>query len=61
MELKIQVSIRSVYGQERIYPVCAKAKLFAELAGQTTLSPRHITKIKQLGYAVEVVLNTKTL
>jgi hypothetical protein len=53
--MKIQVSIKTVYGTERIYPVCDKAKVFANLVDQTTLSRRHIQLIKSLGYQIELV------
>lgn len=59
--MKIQVSIKSVYGQEKIYPVCKNAKLFAELVGQKTLTRSDISKIKMLGYEVEVVQEVKSL
>lgn len=51
----IQVEIKSVYGNEKIYPVCIKAKAFARLVRQTTLTNRDIEAIKELGFTVEVV------
>lgn len=59
--MKIQVSIRNVYGMERIYPVCAKAKAFAAIARQKTLDQWHIGRIKELGYEVEIVQPKQTL
>lgn len=53
--MTIQVSIKSVYGRECVYPACDKAKLFAALAGQKTLSEAHLHLIKQLGYKIEQV------
>ena len=63
--MKIKVEIKSVYGKRLIYPVCEKAKLFANLIGQKTLgelgySEYNINSIKELGYSIEVV-TTKTL
>ena len=58
--MKIQVSIKQVYGKETIYPACKQAKLFADLAKQTTLTMREISFIKQLGYEVEVVSQNPT-
>ena len=52
--MRILVTIRNNYGQEAIYPVCEKAKLFAALAGTSTLTRRAVDRIKRLGYAVEV-------
>jgi hypothetical protein len=60
-ELKIQVIIKCVYGNDRIYPVCSKAKAFASIARQKTLDDAHINRIKELGYIVEVVQDIKTL
>ena len=61
MELKIKVQIKHVYGNETIYPVCEKAKIFAQMVNQRTLTRRDIQYIKQLGYAVEVVMAPVTL
>lgn len=52
--MKIQVEIKNIYGRETIYPMCDKAKTFASLVGQKTLTTRDINLIKQLGYSVEV-------
>jgi len=52
--MNITVEIREVYGQSKIYPVCDKAKIFAEIAGTTTLLPRDIQRIQVLGYEVLV-------
>lgn len=52
--MEILVCIRNVYGNELIYPVCEKAKLFAKLAGRKTLGAADIQTIKALGYSVKV-------
>lgn len=52
--MKITVRIKSVYGNELVYPVCEHAKLLARLAGSKTLTREAIALIKQLGYSVEV-------
>ena len=52
--MNITVEIREVYGQSKIYPVCDKAKLFADIAGTTTILPRDIQRIQELGYEVVV-------
>ncbi len=59
--MKIQVSIKSVYGNDTIYPLCDKAALFAKLAGTKTLTWASITSIRALGYQVEVVQAVKSL
>ncbi len=50
MEQVIYVTIKNVYGNELVYPACEKAKLFAKLAGHTTLTQHDVKTIKELGY-----------
>jgi hypothetical protein len=59
--MKIQVKIKSVYGNEMIYPVCETANIFAKMLGTKTLTSAAIKHIKQLGYTVEVVQDVQTL
>ena len=44
------VEKKNVYGVERVYPVCNKAKLLASISGNKTLLPEVIELIKKLGY-----------
>ena len=48
--MELVVSKKNVYGVERVYPVCKKAKLFAAISGNKTLLPEDIELIKKLGY-----------
>ena len=48
--MQLIVSKKNVYGIERVYPVCNKAKLFATISGNKTLLPEVIELIKKLGY-----------
>ena len=48
--MDLVVSKKNVYGVERVYPVCNKAKLFARISGNKTLLPEDIELIKKLGY-----------
>ena len=48
--MDLVVSKKNVYGIERVYPVCNKAKLFASISGNKTLLPEVIEQIKKLGY-----------
>ena len=50
--MEIKVTIKNVYGQDLVYPVCSKAKVFAQIAGTTTLTPETLSKIMFLGYEV---------
>jgi len=55
MNNTIKVRVVSQYGNKRVFPVCAKAALFCDIADQGTLTDRTIKAIKALGYAVVVV------
>ena len=59
--MEILVEIKSVYGNERIYPVCEKASLFSKIAGTTTITEETKDLIKQLGYTIVVNQAVKTL
>jgi len=48
--MQLVVTRKNVYGVERVYPICAKAKLFASISGNKTLLPEVIELIKKLGY-----------
>ena len=52
--MKITVEVKNVYGIDRIYPVCPKAKAFMSLTGNKTLSDADIKLIKSLGFEIEV-------
>jgi hypothetical protein len=54
-EKKLQVEIKSVYGNEKIYPVNEAAKLVATLLRQSSLTQRDVGVLKKLGYTIEVV------
>ena len=56
--MTIKVSIKNVYGNELIYPVCDKAKSLTHLTGNKTLSHYNVETIKRLGYKVEVIAPT---
>lgn len=46
---------KHVFGIRKLYPANEDAKLLAELAGTTTLLPRHIELARELGFAAEEV------
>ena len=52
-----KVEKKNIYGNELLYPVCQRAKIFAILTGQKTLSTGAIIKVKQLGYSVKEYIN----
>lgn len=52
--MEIIVRIAQQYGNRVVIPVCAKAQLFASIAGTRTLTPSTVQNIKTLGYTVFV-------
>jgi hypothetical protein len=54
MNETIEVEVKDVYGAVKYYPVCEKARLFADIAGTKTLTLETIKKIEALGYSVKV-------
>lgn len=53
--MKIQVVIKTVYGNDLCYPFCTKAKLLAKLIGAKTFNLTQISVVKELGYEIELV------
>lgn len=59
--MNIQVQVKTIYGNKTIYPICEKAKIFASMVGQKTLTMQDVDHIKKLGYTVEVKQDITTL
>jgi hypothetical protein len=57
-KMTITVKIKNVFGTDKIYPVCDKAKTFARLTETKTLTSYAINNIKALGYTIEVQAQT---
>jgi hypothetical protein len=57
--MTIVVKIKNVYGNDTIYPVCEKARIFAALSGNKTITLHALAQIKLLGY--EIAVEQKTL
>lgn len=51
----IEVEIKTVYGNEAIYPLCPRAKKLAEIANTKTLTRQTIRCIREMGFSVAVV------
>lgn len=58
MNGKFIVSIRSVFGNERIYPISESALLIAKLMERKTFNRNDIEIIKKLGFSVSVEAQT---
>ena len=52
---KVQITIKNVYGNETIYPVCKLAHGFAALAGTKTLTQHALRTIVEMGFQIEYV------
>lgn len=59
--MKIQIEMKEVYGETKVYPVCPKAKLFAAIAGTKTLTEETLKNIERLGYQLEVIVRKEHL
>lgn len=57
----VQIQVRSVYGNDLIYPIDENAKRFAKIAGKKTLSLSDVINIQLLGFKVEQVHPALTL
>jgi hypothetical protein len=50
--MKIVLTIKNVYGNDLIYPICEKAKLFVSLIGKKTFATNDLSVIERLGYKI---------
>ncbi len=55
---EITVRVREVYGHAKYYPECDSAKVFASIAGTTTLTEQTLRRIMKLGYKVKTLQPT---
>lgn len=53
-DMHITVQVRSVYGNDLVYPVDEKALVFARLINAKTFNAAQLQAIKALGYAIRV-------
>ncbi len=59
MKNKIEISVKNVYGVERIFPANDEAKKFCALIGRKTFDNNHLDIIRSLGYSIEQVTENK--
>lgn len=50
---KVFVAVRSVYGNDLIYPQCEVSQIFADISGKKTLTVEILDLIKRIGFEVE--------
>ena len=56
-EFVVHVRVMDVYGKRVVYPVCDKAKVFADIADTKSLTEATLRCIRKLGYEINVVPN----
>jgi hypothetical protein len=56
--MSITVRVKNIYGNKTVYPVCQSAKVFAQIAGHSTLTSATLDGIRRLGYLIEVQQET---
>ena len=54
-EFIVHVRVMDVYGRRVVYPVCDKAKVFASIAGTTSLTDSTLRCMRKLGYVLHVI------
>ena len=59
--MKIQITIKNVYGKELIYPMCKTSKVFSDIAKTKTLSIEVLRSLKSIGYTITEVKNDTLL
>ena len=52
METTLAVQVRSVYGQDRIYPMNDQSKKICDLLGRKTLTKEDLVKLRGLGFEI---------
>lgn len=57
----VYIKVKSVYGNELIYPVNDVAHQFTMLTGRKTLSRRDLNRIQLLGFKIEEVTHLNSL
>lgn len=50
----VEVTIRNVYGADKVYPANDLAYSLAELAGTATLTPRALAIARDMGFEVRI-------
>jgi hypothetical protein len=58
--MEFLVKLKTVYGNEVVYPACDTSRKFAELLGTKTITPHALKIIRELGYNVEAVFPEET-
>jgi hypothetical protein len=59
--MTITIKFKDVYGNRLVYPVCANAQHFADIAGTKTLSTTVLKTVKAMGYDIELEGETLNL
>jgi len=55
--MKLKLQLKSVYGVERIYPICDISKRLANFKGSKTFTHSDIMQLSNIGYDFDWVAN----
>lgn len=53
--MKLQLTLKAVYGKPLLYPHCDKSQVFADLFNKLTFSRERLALIEKLGYEIEII------
>jgi hypothetical protein len=56
MNSNLQVTVRTVYGTDTVYPACNASLLLCRLIGRKTFTHADIRTLKELGYTFTVTI-----
>lgn len=51
----VEVIVKSVYGEEKVYPANETAQTFCDIAGTKTMTHALLCKVEKLGYTINDV------
>lgn len=47
---QVIVKVKNVYGEDKVYPVCANAHIFADMLNQKTFTRSDLVHVSALGF-----------
>lgn len=53
--MDIEVTVKNVYGENKVYPACDTSRKLADLIGTKTFTDRAIQQLRDLGYNIRLL------
>lgn len=50
--MEVVIKVKSVYGEDKVYPVCFNAHIFADMLNQKTFTNNDLKYIRALGFKI---------